>query len=253
MPIYLSNPITVELVNQLFGGFEGLVDAWEQRADANPRFPRPRQRSSVYRWMKDGVPSRGNELLAFCALLDVDPLCLFDYDRNGYFRNFAIIRRNLQIGLAAAGVLSPLYRVYLPGPQWPSNDLVRDLYGREWFGKEFDNGAHWTDRDYGLVQCHFDPQGSKTRPRAVHIAYRRVGSPDTMWRFFGTVLAISGELELYSESGAFQTMKQVVPNEIRFRTFFGDRHVEFRTASLHTFDLTTDVPMNDLSTIGFEW
>lgn len=251
MTIFVREQVTKRLIERVFGGYEGLVVEWEDRVSSNDNFPRPRQRSSVYRWVAEGVPSRGDQIIALSALLDVDPLCLFDYERNGYFRQFAAIRRKLQLGLAATGVLKPLFRVYMPGPRWPSNDLVELCYGRPWQGKEFDNAEHWQNRDYGLVRCRFRQQSEA--PRAVHIAYRRVGSPDTMWRFYGTVLAIDGELELYSESGTFQTMKQVEPDEIRFRTFFGDRQVEFRTASLHPFSVSTDVPMNDRSTIGFEW
>lgn len=249
--IYIREKIASPLVEQIYGSFEGLVAEWESRASASRNFPRPRQRSSVYRWVKEGVPSRGDQIVALSALLDADPLCLFDYERNGYFRQFAAIRRKLQLGLAATGVLRPLFKVYMPGPHWPSNELIEVCYRRPWHGEEFDNAAHWRNRDYGLVRCAF--RDVVDAPRAVHIAYRRVGSPDTMWRFYGTVLAIDGQLELYSESGAFQTMDQTQPNEIRFRTFFGDRHVEFRTASLHAFDVHTDVPMNDRSTIGFEW
>ena len=46
-------------------------------------------------------------MMAFCAMLDVDPLAIFDYDRNGYFNNFAQIRRMLQLGLEATGFLKP--------------------------------------------------------------------------------------------------------------------------------------------------
>lgn len=251
MPIFVRENLTAKLVEHRYGSFEGLVGAWEGRADENPHFPRPRQRSSLYRWVRDGVPSRGNQMIAFSALLDVDPLCLFDYHRNGYFKNFAAIRRKLQLGMEATGVLQPLFKVYMPGPHWPSNDATQACYGRPWHGVEFDNAAHWRNRDYGLVRCAF--QDATDAPRAIHIAYRRVGSPDTMWRFYGTVLAIDGKLELYSEGGAFQTMPEANAGEIRFRTFFGDRHVQFRTAGLHAFEVATDVPMNDRSTIGFEW
>lgn len=251
MPIYVRDKLTVRLIEQGFGGFEGFIVAWEIRADSNPRFPRPRQRSSLYDWVKNGVPSRGNQIVALAAMLDVDPLCLFDFRRNGYFKNFASIRRKLQLGLASAGVFRPLYKVYAPGEYWPPNKSVSALYERNWTGIEFDNCVHWRGQDYGLVRCAFEDEVNA--PRAVHIAYRRINSPDTMWRFYGTVILIDDKLELYSEGGAFQTMRREEPREIRFRTYFGGRQVQFRIASLHAFNVKTTVPMNDLSTIGFEW
>ncbi|WP_152543059.1 hypothetical protein [Sulfitobacter mediterraneus] len=191
--------------------------------------------------------------VAFCAMLDVDPLAIFDYAANGYFNNFGQIRRKLQLGLEATGFLSPLFKVYRPGFDWPDDGEVAHLYGRAWHGVEFDNSDHWKSKDYGLVRATFREPFDPVEPRAVHIAYRRKHSPDKMWRFYGTTICINGQLELFSEGGAHQRMDQVEPNEIRFRTYFGEREVEFRTASLHAFDVDTSVPHNDKSTIGFEW
>ena len=252
MAIFLRHDVTTYLLEENFGGFDGLIVEWERRSEAPDKFPSHRKRSSIYRWLKEGLPSTGVQLAAFCGLLDVDPLAVFDYNRNGYFSKFAIIRRNLQLGLAAAGVYSPLYRIYRPGPFWPSDPHAKQFYGRDWCGVEFTNADHWDTQDYVLVKVNFrEPVG--TRPRAAHIAYRRQGSRDTMWRYYGTVLSIAGQLELYSEGGDFQTMPVVEPNEIRFRTYYGGRPVEFRVASLHAFDLDTQFPFNDRSTIGFDW
>jgi hypothetical protein len=95
VPIFVRDKITTNLVDQVFWGFDGLVAEWEHRANSSRNFPAPRQRSSVYRWVKEGVPTRGDQIVALSALLDVDPLCLFDYERNGYYRQFAAIRRKL--------------------------------------------------------------------------------------------------------------------------------------------------------------
>lgn len=249
----MRQPVTEKLIESRAGGPTNLAADWEERFNENPKFPPPRQKTVLYSWLKDGVPPRGNQLLALCALLDVDPLAIFDYERNGYFKNFAQLRRKLQLGLESVGFLSPLFRVYRPGFEWPANAEIMQLYGREWQGREFDNSKHWQSQDYGLVRAKFKRRFESFEPRAVHIAYRRTNSPDTMWRFYGTTICTNGKLELFSESGAYQTMDQIEPNEIRFRTYFGGREVEFRTASLHAFDVDTKVPCNDKSTIGFEW
>lgn len=74
-----------------------------------------------------------------------------------------------------------------------------------------------------------------------------------MWRYYGTVLAIERKLELYNESGDYQFMEQVEDDEIRFRTYFGGRPVEWRIVSLHEFSVEKVFPYNDMTTIGFNW
>jgi hypothetical protein len=252
MPIHLRPPFVQDLVDSSFGDIDGMVAAWEHVASIRRGFPPSRQKSTLYRWLKEGLPSRGEEIVAFCALLDVDPLTLFDYRRNGYFSNFAKIRVYLQRGLAAAGVFSPLYRMYRPGPYWPANDIARRCYDRDWFGVEFDNGDNWRTSEYVQVKARFN-EPTNSHPRAIHIAYRRLNSPDTMWRFYGTVIAIGERIELYSEGGAFKDMVRAEPQTIPFRTYFGGRPVEWRVASLHGFELTTHFPCEDESIVSFEW
>lgn len=253
MAIFVRRQVTEALANFRFGGLEQLSADWEDHAATHPEFPKPRRRTALYNWLSNGVPTRGDQMMAFSAMLDVDPLAIFDYERNGYFKNFSQIRRMLQLGLEATGFLSPLFRVYRPGFDWPEDGEIAHLFGRPWHGEEFDNSEHWKSRDYGLVRAVFQEPFDPVEPRVIHVAYRRKNSPDKMWRFYGTVICVNGQLELFSESGAYQHMDQVEPNEIRFRTYFGEREVEFRTASLHAFDVDTTVPHNDKSTIGFEW
>lgn len=252
MPIHLRSKLVNSLIEARFGDIAELITEWEDRAESNNEFTRARQQSSIYRWLKDGLPSRGEEVFAFCALLDADPLALFDYHRNGYFSNFARLRRNLQMGLAAAGVFSPLYKMYRPGPHWPDNEIARRYYDRNWFGVEFNNDDNWRSADYGRVDVTFRDV-TNNQPRAVHIAYRRRNSPDTMWRFYGSVLAIEDQIELYSEGGAYLTMPREGSDKISFRTYYGGRPVEWRVASLHEFNLETTFPFNDDKVIGFVW
>jgi hypothetical protein len=74
-----------------------------------------------------------------------------------------------------------------------------------------------------------------------------------MWRYYGTVIAVDGRLDLYNEAGGHQHMPQADKNEIRFRTYYGGRDVEWRVASLHEFSADFEFPFNDMSTIGFNW
>lgn len=213
--------------------------------------------------MLDGVPAkRPNtdkvarrtdwQLFALCGLLDVDPLAIIVFERNGYFSRFAKIRQLVYLGERALGGLGPLLEMFRPADHWPSNEIATDCFRRSWHAHEFSNADGWRSSEYALVKTVFENRGYQS-PHAVHIAYRRLNSPDTMWRYYGTVLAIDGTLELYSEGGDFQTMAQVKDQEIRFRTYYGGRSVEWRLASLHDFSIDIEMPANDLETIGFNW
>lgn len=238
--------------------------AWEETAGVRPRFPEPKQPPTIHRWMLNGVPvkrpfqdsARAHEsdwqIFGFCGLLDVDLLAIFDYQRNGYFSKFATIRQLIYLGRRALGGLAPLLEMYRPGDVWPSNEIAETCYGRPWFAREFTNADDWHSNHYILVRIGF-VHSAGTQPRAVHIAYRRVGVPDTMWRYYGTVLAIDGELQLYNESGGYQSMAQGERDEIRFRTYYGGRPVEWRIVSLHEFVVGTKFPFDDMTTIGFNW
>lgn len=256
MTIFLRQKLTAKLVHNIYGGFDELAAEWEDRASDQPNFPKPKQRSSIYRWLPNGVPTKqeGSNLqfFGFCALLDVDPLAIFDYERNGYFSKFAKIRQMIYYGQRALGGLAPLLEMYRPNDIWPSDEIARICYGHPWFANEFTNSEDWSSTDYLLVKVKFS-QPIRSAPRAVHVAYRRVGVPDTMWRYYGTVLAIDGKLELYNESGDYQHMEQVEGDGICFRTYFGGRPVEWRIVSLHEFSVEKVFPYNDMTTIGFNW
>jgi hypothetical protein len=142
--------------------------------------------------------------------------------------------------------------MYGPANNWPSDEIARICHGRPWFVREFTNANYWHTYDYILIKAKFlEIVGS--RPRAIHIAYKRVGVADTVWRYYGTVLAIDGYFQLYNESGDYQSMAQQELDKIRFRTYYGGRPVVRRIASLHNFAMESTFPFNAMDIIGFNW
>jgi hypothetical protein len=256
MTLYVRQALTNRLIKRLYGSPEGLAGAWEAERADNPAFPEGRQRTTLYKWTANGVPSTGPNkqlIFGFCALLDVDPLSIFDYERNGYFSSFARIRRLIHWGASELGGLETLMQIYGPDEEWPSNTVANACYRRPWTAHQFDNRGRWDCKDYILLKARFE-QRADIGPRAVHIAYRRTDTPtDTMWRYYGTVLAIDGMEHLYTESGRYASMPQPARGEIHFRTYFGGRQVEWRVASIHQFQLDNELPAPDPSVIGFIW
>lgn len=263
MPLFVRQDVTSQLIRDIHGGFDELAAAWEEMLEERGDFPKARQRSSMYRWLSDGIPvqkSTNNAMKArsdytpfgLSALLDVDFLCLFDFDRNGYFSSFSKMRQLIYLGRRALGGFVPLLDMYGPSQMWPSDEIARACYGRSWFTHEFTNADSWQCEDYTLLKIKF-LRDSTNAPRAVHIAYRRTKTQDTMWRYYGTVILLYGRLNLYTEGGDHQFMDKVEDDEIRFRTYYGGRPVEWRIASLHEFAVSAVFPYNDMSTIGFNW
>lgn len=256
MSIFLDREIVAELVHKQFGGFDQLAADWEALSIANPNLPRPKSRTSLYRWLTEGVPVKRTAdrylFLMLSGILNVDPLCIFDFERNGYFSNFTKIRQLIYLTDPRRTFLAPVFDLYRPGEHWPSAWLAERYLGKKWRSRVFSNDETYLSHHYGLVKLDFN-EAHRAYPKAMHIAYRRKNFPDKMWRYYGCVIGYKDYLKLYSESGAFQSMPSVKNNEIRFRTYFGGRLVEFKVASLHDFNLNLEWPFDDDTVIGFEW
>jgi hypothetical protein len=260
MPIHLRRELVDHLIKQHFENVDGLVDEWERRAKAESNYPEPRNRTTLYKWLKDGIPAPRGEsrhlVFALSGLLDTDPLAVLDYDKNGFFSNFTQLRMLLYTLVDRAigrGVtnFAPLLDMFKPGPSWPDDAIAQRFFGRLWFWHEFDNAGHEKSADYGLIKVRFTkPQDYPIRTAL--IAYRRRESNDKMWRFYGIVNLIGNRLELYNEGGVHWPMDCRETGEIWFRTSFGHRPVEFRLVSLHEFAYEAAIT-DDMSIIGFDW
>lgn len=256
MPIFLRRNIVNFLVDELHGGYDELASTWEEHAFKHKGTPKAPSRSTLYRWVADGVPTlldgSDHRFFTLCGLLDVDPLAILDFQKHGYFSKFARLRQLVYYGRKSLGGIATLLDMYRPADVWPSETIAKDCFGHGWRAHHLTNGEDWKNSSYILLKPRFSGW-KEQHPRAVHIAYRRIGVPDTMWRYYGTVLAIDHRIELYSESGTFQVAAQVDEGEVPFRTYFGGRPVEWRIASLHQFSMPTPLPSNDNSAVTFTW
>lgn len=256
MTIFLRRDTVNLLVDELHGGYDELVAAWELRANENRGAPRAPSRSTLYRWISDGVPTlrdgADHRFFALCGLLDVDPLAIFDFEKHGYFSKFARLRQLVYYGRQSLGGVATLLDMYRPGDVWPSEAIAKKCFGHGWKAHHLTNKDDWENSSYILLKSRFS-DWKKNHPRAVHIDYRRIGVPDTMWRYYGSVIAIDHKIELYSESGTFQVLPQVDADVIPFRTYFGGRPVEWRIASLHDFSLATLLSPDECSAVTFTW
>ena len=234
-------------------GVDGLVADWAVQHDENERFPEPRTRSAIYSWLSKGAPPETDAVLGLAAMLDVDPLTIFDFHRNGYFDSFNKLREQIYFYIVGGGRFRSILDLMAPRELWPNDGLAKKFYQRSWVRKDFEHRADGTINDFADIHIDF-PQSTKFAPRCIHIAYRRAKSRDKLWRYYGTVQKFRGKTRLFSESGAYVEDIEAQPTDqgFVFKTYYGATHVEFRVASLHDFALDVVFPSKSGTAFLFE-
>tara|TARA_R100001039_G_C1846980_1_gene107166 strand:- start:1067 stop:1867 length:801 start_codon:yes stop_codon:yes gene_type:complete len=224
-------------------GIDGLVGDWAARHEVDDKFPKPRNRSSIYTWLNRGAPPGTDALLGLAAMLDADPLTIFDFERNGYFDRFTQLREQIYFYVVGGGRFRSILDLMAPRQSWPNDSLAKTYFGRPWFNEHFEHRAGTELNNFADVDITFD-NSNRYAPKCIHIAYRRANSRDKLWRYYGTVQKFRGKTRLFSESGAYveETDEQENDNSLKFKTYFGATHVEFRVASLHAFACNVQFP-----------
>jgi hypothetical protein len=198
-------------------------------------------RSSIYRWLKSGVPKRPDALLDFCGALDVDPMAILDFELSGTIRDFGKLRMEFQLGRELASPLKVFKDLLFPGPHWPVDTPVERYYGRPWYRNDFTHDAQTFTNVYALLglRPRYDDRAT---PLVFHIAYRRKSAADQMWRPYGSIIRREASLMIVSESGGMIERANTPDGRIEFETFYGPGPADFRLASIHPFDLEVAVP-----------
>lgn len=254
----MAVPLRVDIVRQLiadrFGSVDNLVVEWEERVrQRKQKVGRARNRGTVYRWLDEGLPARKDDVLGFAALLDVDPIALLRLDDEFIAANYGRERRLFQLGSLGRSKLAAFWALYSPNGAWPDASIADAFYSRQWVVRDFTNDTNQNANTYASFtftprKIHFPKV-----PWVVHFAYRRLGSRDGMWRPYGTVIVLDQMVRLISESG--ETTERPLGEQkmgIPVETYFGPSGAEFRTASLHQFDLVVTSPSNEEDCVRFE-
>lgn len=240
-PLFLDKSVIRELSTIKWPsrpkGILGLASDWAVRCEHDENFPSSRSSSAIYEWLNSGAPAESNAVLGLAAMLDTDPLTIFDFERNGYFSRFTRLREQIYFHIMGGGRFRSILDLMAPREKWPNDVLAKLFYGRPWFASEFEHCPDGLINAYADVHVSF-PQSTRLAPRCIHIAYRRANSRDKHWRYYGTIQKFRGKIRLFSESGAYVEDVEVQPSdeELVLKTYFGATHVEFRIASLHEFE-----------------
>lgn len=253
MTIYLNKDEVVGLIEKRFGSVDNLVVEWEELVRTKKMgFGQARDRSSIYRWLDKGMPSSLDALFGFCGVLNIDPISILDFEKSGILKNFGKLRRSFQLGLKASSSYKALWEMFVPGPNWPSNTIAENYYGRPWHIVDFAHDSREITNVYALLNIMLPMRTEEFSPVVFHIAYRRKGALDAMWRPFGSIISVFNSTKLISESGDFQEMPMERAEEkVLVETFLGPGSVDFRLASLHRFDLQLDIPSTSTGVLRF--
>lgn len=239
------------LIHRRFGSVDNLIVEWEHRITAKiQQRGVSRDRGTVYRWLNQGLPSQADDVFGFAAVLDVDPVALLNVDQRYVHEQFGRERRWFRLNRPRATYLTPLWPIYAADEGWPNQPLAEAFYGRRWHVADFAHDPAIAANVYAAIILQDRIDHGLAFPKTYHIAYRRFGVSDRMWRPFGTVVGFESEMMLLSEGGSYQSIERESPETV-VETYFGPGPAEFRIVSLHEFQLTLEVPSTGRRCVRF--
>lgn len=244
MAVPIDRQLVHAMVEERFGSVDNLCAAWTVQHQNDPkRALKPRDRSTVYKWLDTGLPAKPDILFGFCSLLDVDPIGIVQSDKDFIEQNFAKERRAFQVSEKGDTVLAPFRVIYFPWWSWPNQKISNKYFHRDWFVEEFLYEPGNIANVYAGLLLSTRGDLSISRPHVYHIAYQQKNAIDRLWRPYGVIISRGQAIRLISESGDWQEI--VVRADSPYapvETFFGPRATRFRLASLHEFAMSVQVP-----------
>lgn len=252
-PIPIDGTHVLDLINKKFGSVDNFCVEWEFKVDSKGiGSSRAKNRATVYRWLKHGLPTQISAIFGFCGVLDVDPMSIIDFENGDILKNFGRIRMEMLKGEITSSRFKAFWEMFVPGPHWPSNSLSQRFYQRDWHTLDFKHDPSQISKVYALLEISIPTDIKEYQPIVFHIAYRRKSAADKAWRPYGSIIAKKEITKLISESGDFQIKPSHRNNDLVFaETFFGPGPAEFRLASLHEFTLEIQAPSTASDVVRF--
>jgi hypothetical protein len=143
--------------------------------------------------------------------------------------NYVPDRRSRRDGTGRGIKVTDVMGLFGPLPEWPSQQVVRDVYGRDWNRSFFFNHGQQHSR-YETLRVNVEDWAW---PRVVHFAYR-VSSAER-WRMYGSIESWRHSNRLIHFYGENQQAVADENGSVIVQTRFGEGSCEFCLASLHPF------------------
>lgn len=253
MPLFVDRSAVFRLLEERHSGLDGFLQHWENRkiGVGSKATARARRKSTIYRWLEEGLPTQQDTLFDFFGALDVDPLSLVDFERSEIQKRFQQIRLAFFTGGESAREFRAFFDLYRPGPAWPHNGLSMRYFSRLWHVREFSHPTNELRNAYAAVAI--DPEKSElAAPFVVHVAYSHGSDTLPFWRPYGAIIRRAGRDTLIHENGNYFTRGVKSKDApVVFETFFGPEPVVFRVASLHGFEAEVEFPSMQTDVLRF--
>lgn len=253
MAIPIDADFLLDLIKRRWDSVDEFAVGWEERCRSRlQKVGEPRDRATIYRWLKLGLPNRREEVMGLCATLDVDPLALVDLDSGAFIKLFERERQLFLLNQPIRSRLSVLWPLIRPSPHWPDFGIGHDYFARPWSLFEFEHPARDIVNVFAQIRLHDRAEPEAAEPvRVYHFAYRKAGALDRLWRPYGIVRRRGNQVIAVAEMG-WRDMRSPDPEGvIDAETFFGPGPASFRIASLHAFDAEIIAPSQAVAAVRF--
>lgn len=261
MAIPVNKAFVQQVINDRWGSVAELERGWAERVgDGFQKTGAARDKKTIYRWLKGGMPNDRDSIFGFAATLGIDPLVMLDIESAAIQKILPVEFGLFLANLVSLGKLSALWPLVRPSRHWPSAEISHDFYDARWTTVEFTHPADSISNVYAHLRVIGDPQDDVPHAhRIYYFAYKRKRSRDHLWRPYGIVHKRGRRAICMGHAGDMWEGDDKVPTELRVaddgvidvETFFGPDACDFKVACLHPFSLTFSAPTKARKALRF--
>ena len=243
VPIALNGPLLEQLVDAK-GGVSAILDLWHARY-GDESVP---DKATIHRWINtDTLPGTSIKLLRFCALLDVDPFCVF-----------------VSVKGSPAHAIDRLLQAFNQR-KWnaPSLQFLIDFFGRQsiwppthwadqherfkytWHAEEFEHDPEVQANFYAMIAISASSDSYALKPQTFHFAYSQKKAFGERWLHYGFVVQHRMSVTLTHINGQTDSYTaESIDDPTCVETWFGQGPAIFRIASMHPFSIDINPSLN---------
>lgn len=261
MAIPVNKAFVQQVISDRWGSVAELERGWAERvADGFQKTGAARDKKTIYRWLKGGMPNDRDSIFGFAAVLGVDPLAMLDLESSKFQHLLKVEWFFFLANMASSGKLSSLWPLVRPAVHWPNSEVSTDFYDCEWTTVEFQHLAGQVRNVYAQLCISSEPDHDEvTSHRVYYFSYKRKGARDGLWRPYGIVrkrglnaICLGHNGDMLEDATGKPTQVTVGDDGIlSVETFFGPEPCHFKVACLHPFTLSIEAPSRAKNALRF--
>lgn len=237
LQLFIDKSAVSACIKTSFGSVGAFASEWKADHPDDAR-----SASTIYDWMKAGIPSTEHAIFSFFRMLDLDPCAAVDHERTGIEQRFKQIRRSILLGGDRFPQIRSLVDMIWPDDNWPNSVSAEEYFGRTWCCRDFEHIAEVKNKYATVTIVQAEHENPEDAPRAYYVAFRDDEGDDELWRPYGIAVRRSGINYVLNSKGKILSEPSKHNTALRFQTYFGGGRASFRVASLHGFNLMKRFP-----------